>query len=401
MINPSKVILSTYSAHLSKMKYFVEGANGKTLILIDEFGTGTDPQFGGPIAEAVLEALNHKKVRGMVTTHYSNLKIFASHTEGIENASMLFNNTAMQPLYMLEVGKPGSSYAFEIAQKIGLPQNVLNLARNKVSAGQKKVDSLLVDLEREKKEIFDTKQKLDKQQRHVNLLLKENEELKSFLDENRKTLLKEAKQEAKDIILNANKLVENTIAEIKSSNADKEVTKNLRDNLTAAVKKNTVKAEVPKAAANTDEEIKVGDWVKLIDGDTTGQVLELIKDNVVIAMGELRTVVKRKRVEKVAKSTVPKEIRRSNIGHTEDIASFSPEIDVRGMRTEDALFAIEKLFDRALMMGFATLKILHGKGDGILRKMIRQYLKKYEQVDRMEDEHADRGGAGITYVYFK
>jgi DNA mismatch repair protein MutS2 len=393
--------LSTYSAHLSKMKKFVEDANGKTLILIDEFGTGTDPQFGGPIAEAVLEALNHKKVRGMVTTHYSNLKIFASNTEGIENASMLFNNTEMKPLYMLEVGKPGSSYAFEIAQKIGLPQNVLNLARNKISSGQKKVDSLLVDLEREKKEIFDTKQKLDRQQRRVDSLLRENEELKSFLDENRKNLIKEAKQEAKDIILNANKLVENTIAEIKSSNADKEVTRSLRDNLTTELKKNTVKAEPVKTAAKTDEELKPGDWVKLTDSETTGQVIELIKDNVVIAMGELRTVVKRKRVEKVSKAAVPKELRRSAIGNTSDIASFSPEIDVRGMRTEDALHAIEKLFDRALMMGFGNLKIIHGKGDGILRKMIRQYLKKYDQVDRMEDEHADRGGDGITYVYLK
>jgi DNA mismatch repair protein MutS2 len=393
--------LSTYSAHLSKMKKFVEDANGKTLILIDEFGTGTDPQFGGPIAEAVLEALNHKKVRGMVTTHYSNLKIFASHTEGIENASMLFNNTEMLPMYRLEVGKPGSSYAFEIAQKIGLPQNVLNLAKNKISSGQKKVDSLLVDLEREKKEIFDTKLKLDKQQRRVDALLAENEELKTFLDENRKALLKEAKQEAKDIILNANKLVENTIAEIKSSNADKEVTKNLRDNLNVELQRNTAKPEVIKPKIAVDEDLKPGDWVKLIDGDTTGQIIELIKDNVVIAMGQLRTVVKKKRVEKVAKSTVPKEVRRSSVNHTSDIASFSPEIDVRGMRTEDALFAIEKLFDRALMMGFGTLKILHGKGDGILRKMIRQYLKKYDQVDRMEDEHPDRGGQGITYVYLK
>ncbi|MBL4675111.1 MAG: endonuclease MutS2 [Mucilaginibacter sp.] len=392
--------LSTYSAHLSKMKKFVEDANGKTMILIDEFGTGTDPQFGGPIAEAVLEALNNKKVRGMVTTHYSNLKIFASNTEGIENASMLFNNTEMQPLYMLEVGKPGSSYAFEIAQKIGLPQNVLNLAKNKISAGQKKVDSLLVDLEREKKEIFDTKQKLDKQQRRVNTLLAENEELKSFLDENRKNLLREAKQEAKSIILNANKLVENTIAEIKSSNADKEVTRSLRENLNNEVKKNTVKVEALKKAPAQDEEVKPGDWVKLIDGDTTGQVMEIIKDNVVIAMGDLRTVVKKKRVEKVTRASVPKEIRRSS-NQTGDIANFSPEIDVRGMRTEDALHAIEKLFDRALMMGFNNLKILHGKGDGILRKMIRQYLKKYEQVDRMEDEHADRGGDGITYVYLK
>ncbi|ASU34043.1 endonuclease MutS2 [Mucilaginibacter xinganensis] len=391
--------LSTYSAHLSKMKNFVEQANGKTLILIDEFGTGTDPQFGGPIAEAVLESLNHKKVKGMVTTHYSNLKIFASHTEGIENASMLFNNVEMKPLYMLEVGKPGSSYAFEIAQKIGLPQNVLNLAKNKVSAGQKKVDTLLVDLEREKKEILDTRIKLEKQQRHVNVLLAENEKLKSYLDENKKTLIREAKDQAKNIILNANKLVENTISEIKSSNADKETTRTLRENLNTELQKNTVKPVVVKTTV-ADEELKPGDWVKLTDSETTGQVIEVIKDNVVIAIGDLRTVAKKKRVMKVSKSSVPKEIRKS-YSQTNDMASFSPEIDVRGQRTEDALNNIERLFDRAVMMGFGNLKIIHGKGDGILRKMIRQYLKKYEQVDRMEDEHLDRGGDGITYVYLK
>jgi len=392
--------LSTYSAHLSKMKTFVEQANGKTLILIDEFGTGTDPQFGGPIAEAVLESLNHKKVKGMVTTHYSNLKIFASHTEGLENASMLFNNVEMQPLYRLEVGKPGSSYAFEIAQKIGLPQNVLNLAKNKVSEGQKKVDTLLVDLEREKKEIFDTKIKLEKQQKQVNELLCENEKLKSYLEENKKALIKDAKEQAKNIILNANKLVENTISEIKSSNADKEKTRSLRENLNIELQKNTVKPAVVKPLPE-DEELRPGDWVKLIDSETSGQVIEIIKDNVVIAIGEIRTIAKKKRVIKVSKSTVPKEIRKSFNTNTGDIASFSPEIDVRGMRTEDALSNIERLFDRALMMGFGNLKIIHGKGDGILRKMIRQYLKKYEQVDRMEDEHADRGGDGITYVYLK
>jgi DNA mismatch repair protein MutS2 len=392
--------LSTYSAHLSKMKEFVEQANGKTLVLIDEFGTGTDPQFGGPIAEAVLESLNQKKVKGMVTTHYSNLKIFASHTEGIENASMLFDNAQMMPLYRLEVGKPGSSYAFEIAQKIGLPQNVLNLAKNKISAGQKKVDTLLVDLEREKKEIFDTKIKLEKQQKQVNELLAENQKLKSYLEENKKVLIRDAKEQAKNIILDANKLIENTISEIKNSNADKEKTRNLRENLNAELQKNTVKPEITKAAIS-EEELKPGDWVKLIDSDTTGQVIELIKDSVVIAIGDIRTVAKKKRVVKVPKSTVPKEIRKNYNSHTGDLASFSPEIDVRGMRTEDALNAIERLFDRALMMGFGNLKIIHGKGDGILRKMIRQYLKKYEQVDHMEDEHPDRGGDGITYVYLK
>lgn len=392
--------LSTYSAHLSKMKEFVEQANGKSMILIDEFGTGTDPQFGGPIAEAVLEALNQKKVKGMVTTHYSNLKIFASNAEGLENASMLFNNVEMKPLYILEVGKPGSSYAFEIAQKIGLPLHVLNLAKSKVSAGQKKVDTLLVDLEREKKEILDTRIKLEKQQRQVNALLAENEQLKSYLEENKKTLIRDARQEAKNIILNANKLVENTISEIKSSNADKEKTRHLRENLSIELQKNTVKPEIKKLAVVNDE-LKPGDWVKLNDSETTGQVIEIAKDNVIIAIGELRTVAKKNRVQKISRKEVPKEVRKSYNSHSSDMASFSPEIDVRGMRTEDALGNIEKLLDRALMMGFGNLKIIHGKGDGILRKMIRQYLKKYDQVDRMEDEHADRGGDGITYVYLK
>ena len=394
--------LSTYSAHLSKMKHFVEMANGKTLILIDEFGTGTDPQFGGPIAEAVLESLNHKKVRGMVTTHYSNLKIFSSNTEGIENASMLFDNVQMKPLYQLEVGKPGSSYAFEIAQKIGLPPQVLNLAKNKISSGQKKVDTLLVDLEREKKEIYDTRVQLNRQQKRVDDLLAENEKLKNYLEENQRALIKDAKQQAKEIITNANKLVENTIAEIKSNQADKEKTRALRENLSREVQKNTVKPETSVKAA-ADEEIKVGDWVRLTDSTTTGQVMEIAKDNIIIAIGDLRTVAKRKRVEKVSRKEVPKEIRRAgtSASSTSDMAGFSPEIDVRGMRGEDALHAIEKLLDRAIMMSFGNLKIIHGKGDGILRKLIRSYFKKYDQISHMEDEHPDRGGDGITYAYLK
>ena len=192
----------------------------------------------------------------------------------------------------------------------------------------------------------------------------------------------------------------NTISEIKSNNADKEKTRTLRENLNIELQKNTVKPTIVKPQPD-EEELKPGDWVKLIDSETTGQVIELMKENVVIAIGDLRTVAKRKKVIKVSRSSVPKEIRKSFNSNTGDIANFSPEIDVRGMRTEDALNSIERLFDRALMMGFGNLKIIHGKGDGILRKMIRQYLKKYNQVDRMEDEHADRGGDGITYVYLK
>lgn len=392
--------LSTYSAHLSKMKYFVEHADSKTLVLIDEFGTGTDPQFGGPIAEAVLESMNARKIKGLITTHYSNLKTFASHTDGLENASMLFDNFQMKPMYMLEVGKPGSSYAFEIAEKIGLPAPVLNLAKSKIGIIQKKVDTLLVDLERDKKILSDAKIGVEKQERKVQTLLAENEKLKSYLEENRKVLIREAKQEAQQIILNANKLVENTISEIKKSHADKETTREQRVKLQTALAQNTVKAEAKKVVTVT--EIAVGDWVKLEHTETIGQVIEVAKDNLIIALGDLRTVAKKKSVYKITDKQVKQEVRRSHgLAPTDALAQFAQKIDVRGCRGEEALFAIEKQLDKALMMGFNNLKIIHGKGNGILRKMIREYLKTYSHVSHLEDEHADRGGDGITYVYLK
>lgn len=393
--------LSTYSAHLSKMKYFTENTNGKTLVLIDEFGTGTDPLFGGPIAEAVLEQINQKKSFGMITTHYSNLKLFANSAPGLENASMVFDNVNLKPMYMLEMGKPGSSYAFEIAQKIGLSQHLIDLAKSKISVQQRKVDTLLVDLERDKKEVFDQKIDLDKQRRKYNSLLAENEKLKAYYDENKRNLIREAKQEAQQIIKDANKLVENTISEIKENKADKVKTQELRTELNKALKVNEIKPTLPKVEANTDE-ILVGDWVKLPDSESLAQVLEVAKDNLIVAFGELRSVIKKKRVIKVAAKEVPKEVKRfGTSSYTESAASFSPELDLRGKRGEDALAELERYFDRAVMFGFSNFKIIHGKGDGILRKLIRNYLKKYSQVERMEDEHADRGGDGITYVYLK
>ena len=392
--------LSTYSAHLTKMRYFVENANSKTLIVIDEFGTGTDPQFGGPIAEAVLETLNQKYVKGVVTTHYSNLKVFANATPGLENASMLFNNLEMQPLFILEMGKPGSSYAFEIAQKIGLPPLILQSARGKIGEHQKRVDTLLVDLERDKKQLMDIRVSVEKRERQVKLLLEENEKLKLYLEENKRSILKDAKLEAQNIIKNANKLIENTIAEIRESAADKQKTQVLRQNLQTELKKNEVK-EKPVKAIVEEQPLKAGDWVKFIDSETMGQVIDVAKDNVILAMGDLRSVVKLKRVQKISNKAVPKEIRRSSYSSdlTEGIAQFSPELDLRGKRGDEALYEVERYLDKALMMGLSSLKIIHGKGDGILRKMIREYLRKFPHVDRLEDEHADRGGDGITYVY--
>ena len=398
--------LSTYSAHLTKMRYFVAHATPKSLVLIDEFGTGTDPQFGGPMAEAVLEVLNNKKVRGVITTHYSNLKLFAGNTPGLENASMLFDNDKMKPLYVLEIGKPGSSYAFEIAQNIGLQPEVLKLAREKTGTNQNRIDTLLVDLEREKKQIYDTKIFLSTQQNKVKNLVAENEKLRIFLDENRKTLLKEAKMEAQAIIKNANKLVENTIAEIKENQADKVATKQLRQKLNEVLVQNQVKEEKKPVVASpvaVNTPIVVGDWVKLNNSDTTGQVLEINRDNLVVALGDLRSVLKKNRVQKISNTQAKKSIQSSSYSGSisEAISSFSAELDLRGRRGEDALQEVEKYLDRSVMMGFPFIKIIHGKGDGILRKMIREYLKKYSQVTRVEDEHPDRGGDGISYVYLK
>lgn len=393
--------LSTYSAHLSKMKYFTEFANAKTLVLIDEFGTGTDPQFGGPIAEAVLENLNNKNIRGVITTHYSNLKTFANSTPGLENASMLFDNEKMLPLYILSLGKPGSSYAFEIAQKIGLNVNVLDSAKRKIGNYQKKVDTLLVDLERDKKELIEAKKAIEKKEQYVKTLLSENEKLKTYLEENKKQLIKDAKIEAQNIIKNANKLIENTISEIKESKADKIKTQNLRQNLEQELKKHEVQREkvIPNAK---DLEFKQGDWVKILDSNTIGQIMEIAKDNLILAMGDLRSVVKKNRVEKVSNKSVPKEIRKSfSTDLTENFSTFNTEIDLRGMRGDEAIYEIEKYLDRAVMLGLSNLKVIHGKGDGILRKLVRDYLKKYPSVSHMEDEHLDRGGDGITYVYLK
>jgi len=393
--------LSTYSAHLTKMRYFVAHASPKTLILIDEFGTGTDPQFGGPMAEAVLEVLNNKKVRGVITTHYSNLKLFAGNTSGLENASMLFDNSKMKPLYILDLGKPGSSYAFEIAQNIGLQPEVLNLARLKTGDNQNSVDSLLVNLEREKRQVYETKISLANQQNKAKNLVAENEKLKLYLEENKKIILKEAKLEAQNIVREANKLVENTIAEIKETQADKVVTKELRQNLQKSMAKNEVKEERKPVAKIDLSVIEVGDWVQLVNTETSGQVLEINRDNLVLALGDLRSVVKRNRVQKISNKQAKKAVQSNSFSGriSEAISTFRPELDLRGMRGDNALQEVENYLDKAIMLGFPAVKLIHGKGDGILRKLIREYLKKYKEVTRVEDEHADRGGDGITYVY--
>jgi DNA mismatch repair protein MutS2 len=396
--------LSTYSAHLSNMNVFIQQATPHTLILIDEFGTGTDPKFGGPMAEAVLETLNQKNVKGVITTHYSNLKVFASNTEGLVNASMLFDTTELKALYQLEIGQPGSSYAFEIAQKTGLPNKLIQLAKQKVGRSQQKVDDLLIDLQKDKVKIEEMNKLLTEDKEQTSLLLQQNKQLKQELEESKKRLLRDSKEEAKRILQQANKLIENTISEIKEVKADKEATKNIRKKLAEEtdVLLNKIE-ETNKPEKNKEQVYKIGDWVRLIESNAEGRVLNVQKNKAEVAIGDLRSIVSFTKLEKLAQnknqqsSSLNKKFSSAKT-YTDSVRDFTPQIDLRGMRGEEALVEVEKYLDKALMMGFNQIRILHGKGDGILRKIIRESLKKYKEVKSLEDEHVDFGGDGITVV---
>lgn len=394
--------LSTYSAHLSNMNTFIREANPHTMILIDEFGTGTDPKFGGPMAEAVLETLNKKNVKGVITTHYSNLKVFASSTNGLVNASMLFDTVELKALYQLEIGQPGSSYAFEIAQKTGLSKQLIDLAKQKVGRQQQKVDDLLIEIQRDKLKLDSIQKELEADKVQLQSLLETNKSLKAELDENKRRLLRDSKEEAKKILSQANKLIENTIAEIRNANAEKQTTKKIRlelDQKSEELLKSIEPTKSPKIEKTKSQiELKIGDWVKLIDTETTARILNIQKSKVELAIGDIRSFVN---VNKIEKIQAPKQekISRTSSNILNNSESFLPSIDIRGKRAEEALVEVEKFIDKALMMGFSQLRILHGKGDGILRKIIRESLRKYKEVKSIEDEHVDFGGDGISIVH--
>ena len=277
------------------------------------------------------------------------------------------------------------------------------MAKEKIGINQNSVDSLLVNLEREKRALHESKINLANRQNQLKQLLAENEKLKQHLEQNRKILIKDAKLEAQQIVKEANKLVENTIAQIRKKQADKETVRQLRQTLKHSLQKNEVKPEPEPVVQIDHSAIQTGDWVQLINTQTTGQVLEINRDSLVLAFGDLRSVVKKNKVYKISNKQVKKAIKSSGIANrlNQAMSSFNPQLDLRGMRGEIAVQEIENCMDKAIMLGFPFIKIIHGKGYGILRKLVRDYLKGYKQVSKLEDEHADKGGDGITYVYLK
>lgn len=429
--------LSTYSSHLMNMKFFLKNANDRTLVLIDEFGTGTEPMLGGAIAEAILDQLNQAGTFGVITTHYTNLKHFASSAEGIVNGAMMYDAHRMEPLFQLEIGKPGSSFAFEIARKIGMPEVILEEATNKIGKDHINFDKHLRDVLRDKRYWESKRQKIRQVEKTLEDVSGRYESDLKKLNEQRKQILEEARAEASRILSDANKQVENTIRQIRENQADKEKTRLVRKQLETfkeelsepdeeqdewiqrkidklkqkqqqrkEKKANPAGAETPSTPKLTeDKELEQGDKVRIEGQDSIGEVLELNDKNAIVAFGQLRTSVSRKKLQVVSNNEARREQKnynqtKANINKSlsEKRLVFKSEIDVRGQRAEEAISNIQTFIDEAIMLNIHELRILHGKGNGILKEVLRNFLKADPAVRSFRDEHVQFGGAGITIV---
>lgn len=421
--------LSTYSSHLINMKHFVRNGTEKTLVLIDEFGTGTEPMLGGSIAEAILGDLNRKKVFGVITTHYTNLKHFASMTDGIANGAMAFDNHLMQPLFQLNIGKPGSSFAFEIARKIGLPEEILNEAAEKAGVKNIDYDRHLKDIARDKRYWETKRQSIRQHEKRLEELMTEYEKEISGAKALRKEIISKAKTEAENMLKESNRVIENTIRQIRESQAEKERTKEVRqqldefrENVTNVTNSSETPGETRIAALSSkakkikrqpkeqpkpvpaDQPLKQGDAVRMKDTQAAGEIIEISGKMVQVETGSLRFKVPIDRIERITRSELKKSLRATQPVRENDMSIvqrnliFKPEIDIRGVRGEEALNQVRELIDNAIIVQHRHLRILHGKGNGILRQLVRQYLDTVDLVKTFRDENVEFGGAGITVV---
>lgn len=435
--------LSTYSSHLTNMKNMMKSANDRTLILIDEFGTGTEPQIGGAIAEAVLKQFCIKKAYGVITTHYQNLKHFADSHEGVVNGAMLYDRHQMQALFQLQIGQPGSSFAIEIARKIGLPEQVIHDASEIVGSDYIQSDKYLQDIVRDKRYWESKRQTIHQREKQMEQTISKYESELTDLEKSRKEVLAKAKERAEELFKESNKKIENVIREIREKQAEKEETKKLRDSLKDFKEgiadidkqaeddkiarkmaqilrrkdnKNKRKKEKEEKALDAtslqnstiaqtqNSKFKEGDTVR-IKGTTTVGTIESIQDkNVVVIFGGLRSTTAIKKIEHATppKKEEPRPYMTVGRQTRETIDSkklnFKQDLDVRGMRGEEALNAVMYFIDDATLVGMSRVRILHGTGTGILRQLIRQYLATVPAVTSYKDEHVQFGGAGITVV---
>ncbi len=394
--------LSTYSSRLKNMKMFMKNANSKTLVLIDEFGSGTDPQIGGAIAESILKDLHDKKVFAFITTHYSNLKVFAFKTKGIVNAAMRFDKDTLSPTYELQIGSPGSSYAFEIAKKIGLGTEVIKYAKKKIGKNERAIDQLLIDLQKEKQELEEKLAAAQSRQKSLDTLIKNYEKMSGDLEVSRKKLKLDAKELEIQRSAQDNKILEKLVREIKEEK-NLEKAKKLAADAREKRKKNSelvhgLKEDIyHKESKKQKRAIIVGDFVKLKSGGSTGTVIRIDKKTVIIEMGLLKITAKMRDLELVGE---PLEFKKKGINSNlvEKKSQFVSKLDVRGMRRDDALITLERYMDNALVSGVSKLEIIHGKGDGILRQAVHQKLREYSDIKEFYHPEPQQGGDGATWV---
>ena len=418
--------LSTYSSHLTNMKNFVRNCNEKSLLLIDEFGVGTEPRIGGAIAEALLNRFNAKKSFGVITTHYQNLKQFAEDNEGIINGAMLYDRHIMQPLFKLSIGNPGSSFAIEIARKIGLPEDVISEASDIVGQEYVSMDKYLQDIVRDKRYWEQKRQNVRMLEKRLEDSIVRYEKDILSLEKERKDIIKGAKVEASNILSETNAKIENTIRQIKEAQAEKERTKAIReemrkfkeeisdkDNQNSKLSKkierlNQNKKNKKKEPIKPIEEapLTIGDVVKLKNGGSVaGEILEINGKNITVGFGTIKSVVKIDKLDRANRSQLKKQNTKTQYfsSPTTDMIrdkqlSFSSELDVRGMRGDEAIETVAAFIDTAILSGYSNLRILHGTGNGILQQLIRSYLKKISAVKSFREEDVQLGGAGITVV---
>ncbi|TRX49855.1 endonuclease MutS2 [Fulvivirga sp. M361] len=399
--------LSTYSSHLSNMKFFIRNAKLKSLCLIDEFGTGTDPQFGGAIAEAVLDDLKRKEANGVITTHYSNIKNYAEEKPGLINGAMKYDMANLEPLYELEMGKPGSSFSLEIARKIGLSHKVIEYAKEAIGSKNIDVDNLLLRLERQKQKVIERDRALKSKEKEVSQLQSKYQRLLEEMETNKKSIISKAKQEAASILKETNREIEKTIRHIKENKAEKKETKRVRERLTQLKGKvEEEKKVIPAVVQKEDGPIGIGDAVRIVGQEVAGEVLSLKGNGAEVQFGDLKSTVKLNRLEKISKGQskqINKQRSQPNNGLNlnQKFAQFSSTLDVRGRRAEEVFSIVDRFIDDALLFDISEIRILHGKGDGVLRSVIRDYLRKSNLTETITDEHVERGGAGITVVQLK
>ncbi len=431
--------LSTYSSHLTNMKVMMKSCNEKSLILIDEFGGGTEPQIGGAIAEAVLKRFNQKQTFGVITTHYQNLKHFAESHEGVVNGAMLYDRHEMRALFQLQIGNPGSSFAVEIARKIGLPEEVIADASEIVGSEYIQSDKYLQDIVRDKRYWETKRQNIRKREKQMEETIARYEKEMEELERSRKEILKKAKEAAEQLLQESNAKIENTIRTIKEAQAEKEMTRLARQELAdfkeqvADIEKQSMeekiarkmdklrekqerkkekKAQQQKAPAQPTPVIKPiaeDDYVRIKGQTSVGQVLEINGKNAVVMFGLMKTNVKLDRLERTEAPQQNKALTKATTFVSSETQermyekklNFKQDIDVRGMRGDEAIQAVTYFIDDAILVGVSRVRILHGTGTGILRTLIRQYLATVPGVAHFQDEHVQFGGAGITVVDLK